>query len=134
MNKKELLDFSRKYAKSQGFKLNPDKKVLNKILDALLLNEKNEKFRYCPCKVHIMENICPCKAHKQEIKEWGHCKCTLFWKENNIIKEGKLKQVGHAMNKSDKKEEDKRKRCPICGVESHFDLKFCPNCNHTIFS
>lgn len=81
MNKKELLDFSQKYADSQGFKLNPDKSILNKILDALLLNEKNEKYRYCPCKIHIKTNICPCIDHKKEIKDMGHCICTLFWKK-----------------------------------------------------
>lgn len=81
MNKKQLLNFSEKYAETNGFKLNPDKETLNKILDALLLNEKNEKYRYCPCKIHIKNNICPCKNHKIEIGETGHCKCTLFWKK-----------------------------------------------------
>ena len=80
MNKKELLEFSKKYAKSQGFKLNPNEKELNKILDGLLVNEKKEKYRYCPCKIHLKENICPCTNHKKEIMEMGHCKCRLFWK------------------------------------------------------
>ena len=80
MNKKELLDFSKKYADSQGFKLNSNEKELNSILDALLFNENKEEFRYCPCKIHLKENICPCTNHKIEIKERGHCKCKLFWK------------------------------------------------------
>ena len=84
MNNQELLEFSEDYAKSQGFKLNSNKKVLDNILNILLLNEKKEEFRYCPCKIHLKENICPCTNHKREIKEWGHCKCNLFFgkKEN----------------------------------------------------
>lgn len=81
MNKKQLLDFSEKYAEANGFKLNPDKEILNKILDALLENEKKAGFRFCPCKVHLKTNICPCVDHKKEIAQMGHCLCTLFWKK-----------------------------------------------------
>lgn len=81
MNKEELREFSQKYADSQGFKLNPDKKALNTILEGLLKNEKQYSLRYCPCKLRLKENICPCKNSKKEIEETGHCKCTLFWKK-----------------------------------------------------
>ena len=84
MDKEELLEYSQKHADSNSFKLNSNKKILNQILDVLLLNEKNKGERYCPCKLHIKENICPCTNHKKEIKEMGHCKCNLFFgkKEN----------------------------------------------------
>jgi len=80
MDKEKLREISREYAESQGFKLNPDKEVVDRILEGLLNNEKNEGYRYCPCKEHKKENICPCKAHKNEIEEMGHCTCGLFVK------------------------------------------------------
>lgn len=86
MNKKQLLEFSEKYAKSQGFKLNPNKKITNKIIEGLLANEKKYGFRYCPCraltgnKKEDAKKICPCFWHKQEIKDDGKCLCGLFVK------------------------------------------------------
>jgi len=84
MNKKQILELSEKYAKSQGFKLNPDKKIVDIILKGLLKNEKEYGFRYCPCrpllgdKEEDQKKICPCFWHKDEIKKEGHCKCLLF--------------------------------------------------------
>jgi ferredoxin-thioredoxin reductase catalytic subunit len=80
MNKKQLLEFSKKYAKSQGFKLNPNKKIIDIVLKGLLENEKKYNYRYCPCKIRKKENVCPCKTHKEEIKKDGHCTCYFFVK------------------------------------------------------
>ncbi len=86
MNKEELRKLSEDYAKSQGFKLNPNEQIVNALLDSLLRNEKEHGFRYCPCRPltgneeEDRKKICPCFWHKDEIKEMGHCHCNLFVK------------------------------------------------------
>jgi ferredoxin-thioredoxin reductase catalytic subunit len=83
----EVLKFSRKYAKRAGIKLNPDKKVVERIIKGLLENEKKFGFRYCPCRVVEGDlekdrlKICPCSWHLEEIKKFGHCLCKLFVKK-----------------------------------------------------
>lgn len=82
MNKEEL----KKYAESQGFKLNPKENIVNGILDGLSANEKKYNHRYCPCRVITGKEeidktiICPCIYHKEEIKKQGRCHCGLFVK------------------------------------------------------
>ena len=72
------------YAESSGIKLNPDKKQVDWVLNALI--KRKEKFGeiYCPCRVITgnrkkdKEIICPCVFHRGEIELQGHCKCNLF--------------------------------------------------------
>jgi len=72
------------YAESAGIKLNPDKKQVDWVLNALI--KRKEKFGeiYCPCRVITgnrkkdKEIICPCVFHRGEIELQGHCKCNLF--------------------------------------------------------
>jgi ferredoxin-thioredoxin reductase catalytic subunit len=86
MDEKQLIEISKKYAESQDFKLNPDKKTLDRIIKGLLENEKKYGFKYCPCRMVTGDpekdkpKICPCKWHKDEIKRMGHCLCGLFVK------------------------------------------------------
>lgn len=74
------------YAKEKGFRLNPDKKVVENIVRMLLKKEKELGKRYCPCrrlsgdKKKDKEIICPCVFHQEEIKTKGHCHCLLFFK------------------------------------------------------
>lgn len=74
------------YAKSQGFKLNPDCKIVNGIIKGLLINRKEKGELYCPCrrvtgnKEEDMKIICPCIYHLTEIKEQGKCHCGMFVK------------------------------------------------------
>ena len=83
---KQLLKQYKNYAKDNGFRLNPDQKVVNHLIEALLEREKKYGKRYCPCR-RIKENqkendkiVCPCVYHKKEIEEQGHCHCFLFVK------------------------------------------------------
>jgi len=84
--KEELLKISEDYAKKSGFKLNPDEKIVNVIIEGLLRNEKLKGELYCPCrrvtgnKEEDKKIICPCIYHKDEIKKDGHCHCLLFVK------------------------------------------------------
>ncbi len=90
-NKKEeeieqVIKWYEEYAKKQGFRLNPNKKAVIRIIKALLNNEKKYGARYCPCRVITGDlekdrpKICPCFWHKKEIETMGHCHCGLFWK------------------------------------------------------
>jgi ferredoxin-thioredoxin reductase catalytic chain len=83
---KKIKEGCRKYAESQGFRLNPDDKVVEAIIKGLLRNEEKHGARYCPCRLvsgnkeEDKKNICPCVYHKDEIARDGHCHCNLFVK------------------------------------------------------
>ena len=72
------------YAEKNGFKLNPDRKLVENIVRALLKKEKIEGCRYCPCRVAKGDKeedkkiICPCIYHLDEVKQKGQCICRLF--------------------------------------------------------
>ena len=76
----------KKYAEANGFKLNPDEKVVERLVKGLLENEKKYGDRYCPCrrisgnKEEDKPKICPCQWHQEEIERDGHCFCGLFIK------------------------------------------------------
>ncbi|MBU0929864.1 MAG: ferredoxin:thioredoxin reductase [Nanoarchaeota archaeon] len=73
------------YAKSKGFKLNPDEIELKTILEGLEKNREKYGFAYCPCriitddKIKDRDIICPCVFHRGEIELKGKCLCKLFW-------------------------------------------------------
>jgi ferredoxin-thioredoxin reductase catalytic subunit len=81
----ELRKKLQEYADKSEFKLNPNEKVLEGIINALLRNKKFKGDIYCPCRVvtgnkeEDKKIVCPCIYHKDEIKSMGHCKCMLFW-------------------------------------------------------
>jgi ferredoxin-thioredoxin reductase catalytic subunit len=84
---KQLYEKLKAYADSQNFKLNPNEKAMEGIIRGLLRNKQFKGDIYCPCrqvtgnKEEDKKIVCPCIYHKQEIKDMGHCKCTLFWKK-----------------------------------------------------
>jgi ferredoxin-thioredoxin reductase catalytic chain len=75
-----------KYAESQGFRLNPDDRIVEGLCRGMLANEKKHGARYCPCRLvtgnkqEDKKIICPCVYHKDEIARDGHCHCSLFVK------------------------------------------------------
>lgn len=72
------------YAKSNGFRLNSERKIVERVINGLFLNEKKYGKKYCPCRrvsgdeAEDAKKICPCVYHKDEIKKDGHCFCNLF--------------------------------------------------------
>ena len=74
------------YAKSNGFRLNPDKKTVERVVKGLFENQKKYGKKYCPCRrvsgdqAEDAKKICPCALHKDEIEKDGHCFCNLFVK------------------------------------------------------
>jgi thioredoxin len=82
---KEIIERYDNYAKSRGFRLNPDKKAVERVVVGLLANEKKYGKKYCPCRrvsgdqAEDAKKICPCAWHKDEIKKDGHCLCNLYF-------------------------------------------------------
>lgn len=82
----EVLKLYQEHAQKNGFQLNPDKKVVERIINGLLVNEKKTGKRYCPCRRQSGDPkedakiICPCVYHKDEIARDGRCYCGLFMK------------------------------------------------------
>jgi len=80
----EIIQWYEDYAKKNGFRLNPDRATVVRLVKGLLANEKKYGSRYCPCR-RVTGNIeddrpkiCPCKWHREEIEKDGHCYCGLF--------------------------------------------------------
>jgi len=82
----ELIKKYAEYAEQNGFKLNLDKKTVERVIKGLLENEKKYGEKYCPCrrvtgeKAEDSKKICPCFWHKDEINKDGHCFCRLYTK------------------------------------------------------
>ncbi len=81
-----LIKNYQEYAEKNGFKLNPNREMVERLIKGMLENEKKYGFRYCPCR-RISGNpeedkpkICPCAYHFEEIERDGHCFCGLFVK------------------------------------------------------
>jgi len=82
----ELKKKSEEYANKVGIKLNPDKKIVDGIIQGLLKNKEKHGEIYCPCRLVTKnkekdkEIICPCVYHRGEIELQGKCHCQLFVK------------------------------------------------------
>jgi ferredoxin-thioredoxin reductase catalytic chain len=82
----KLIKIYSEYAQKNGFQLNPDRKVVERIINGLLENEKIKGKRYCPCRrlsgveEEDLKKVCPCFYHKEEIEKDGKCYCGLFTK------------------------------------------------------
>jgi ferredoxin-thioredoxin reductase catalytic chain len=82
----ELIKKYQEYAKENGFQLNTDKKIVERIINGLLRNKEKYGQMYCPCrrvsgdKEEDSKKICPCFWHKEEINKDGHCFCNLYIK------------------------------------------------------
>ena len=83
---KELIERYEKYATENGFRLNPNRKILEGVVKGLFMNEEKHGRRYCPCRTVSGDKekdkklICPCVYHRKEIEKLGHCHCFLFVK------------------------------------------------------
>ncbi len=82
----KLIKEYKKYASENGFRLNPNREVVERVIKGLLEREKKFGKRYCPCR-QISGNeekdakkTCPCFWHRLEIERNDHCLCGLFVK------------------------------------------------------
>lgn len=113
MDKEKLKEICRKHAESIGAKLNPNREVLDVLLEGLLRNEEKYGYRYCPCRVvsgdpeKDKKIICPCWYHLLEIEKMGRCWCGLFVKPGIEFKktftEEEMKAWRKIWDKVDKK-------------------------------
>lgn len=82
----EIIKNYQDYADKNGFKLNPDRKLVERLIIGMLENEKRYGARYCPCRrvtgnqEEDKQKICPCIWHREEIEKDGYCLCGLFVK------------------------------------------------------
>ena len=80
----KILQRSREYARENGICLNPNQKIVESLINALIEREEKYGQGYCPCRVvsgdpeKDKDIICPCKFCLDEVKRDGHCHCFLF--------------------------------------------------------
>ena len=80
----KLIKQSEEYAKKNGYKLNPNRAIVEGVVRGLLARKENFGEIYCPCrkmtgnKEEDKKIICPCIYHDFEIERDGHCFCNLF--------------------------------------------------------
>lgn len=80
----KLIKESEEYAKKNGYKLNPNRMIVEGVVRGLLARKENFGEIYCPCrkvtgnKEEDKKIICPCIYHDSEIEKDGHCFCNLF--------------------------------------------------------
>jgi len=81
---RELINKSKQHAKEHGFRLNPNKEIVEGVIKGLLKNKQKHGEIYCPCRVVTgnkekdKDIICPCIFHEAEIKKDNKCLCGLF--------------------------------------------------------
>ena len=86
--KKNMYEWTEKYARKMGFKLNSDREALDYVLGGLAARKEKFGRRYCPCRIvtgdaeEDRKIICPCIYHKEEIKQDGKCHCELFFRSD----------------------------------------------------
>jgi len=79
----------REYTQGEDFKLNPNRELVDKVIEGLKRNKNTHGEYYCPCRritgdtEKDQRKICPCRYHKRELEEQGHCHCMLFVKKKS---------------------------------------------------
>ena len=83
----DLLKKLELHAEKEGLHINPDKKIVENIIKALIERKKTYGEYYCPCRLvshNTKDNhaiVCPCATHKNDIARKGQCNCHLFIKQ-----------------------------------------------------
>ena len=82
----KIMNWAQAYADKNGFVLNPDKEILDIVIQGLASNRQKHGKQYCPCRMRTGDEgedkkiICPCIYHKEEIERDAMCHCALFFK------------------------------------------------------
>ncbi len=71
-------------AKTYGYYLNPDKALLNDLLEGLVKNIERYGYPSCPCRLASgnfkldRDILCPCDYRDPDVAEFGYCYCALY--------------------------------------------------------
>ncbi len=128
----------RELAEKEGYRLNPDREILEGIIEGLASNEARLGYWNCPCRpssgdrIADLDIICPCQYRDPDLEEYGRCYCALYVTEQYVQKglppdpiperrppantsgkqeEGSMEEI---QNKPDAKP-IKTWRCQVCG-------------------
>ncbi|MCX7786210.1 MAG: ferredoxin:thioredoxin reductase [Spirochaetes bacterium] len=77
--------FVERVAQHQGWRVNPDREFVQTLLEGLTTNFNRYGYFLCPCRdsgnsrERDKDVICPCLYSKEDIQEYGHCYCALFF-------------------------------------------------------
>ena len=80
------------YVAHSSYKLNPDTKIIDRLVKGLVMRKVKFGYAYCPCRLVTGDKerdkniICPCVYHGEEIDRDGECHCNLFVSVNYQIK------------------------------------------------
>ena len=82
--KKKIRTAIEEHCRKTGYRLNPDRQTVERLITALARRERRFGAPYCPCRVMTgdverdKDIICPCIYHQEEIARDGICHCLLF--------------------------------------------------------
>jgi ferredoxin-thioredoxin reductase catalytic subunit len=77
-------------AEKTGYILNPDREMLEDIIEGLAVNEERLGYWSCPCRMASgnrladFDIICPCEYRDPDLKEYGRCYCALYVNQDYI--------------------------------------------------
>ncbi len=83
------------YTANSHYRLNPDDKMVERVVKGLVMRKMKFGYAYCPCRLVTGDKerdkkiICPCFYHVEEIERDGECHCNLFIGDNYQIKDEK---------------------------------------------
>jgi ferredoxin-thioredoxin reductase catalytic subunit len=81
----DVVSFVHAVAKKRGWKLNGDADFLDMLVEGLQVNSERLGYLQCPCRLSWDDRskdrdiICPCVYAADDIAEYGHCFCSLFF-------------------------------------------------------
>ncbi len=108
----ELRQWLEREAISHGYKINPDKNVIEEIIIGFARNEKRYGYKACPCRLATgkyqmdCDIICPCSYCFLDVEKNGRCYCTLFVSDRYIAGDPSLPQyVPDSRERDDVREE-----------------------------
>ena len=77
-------------AEKTGYTLNPDREILEGIIEGLAINEETLGYWNCPCRMASGDRladadiICPCEYRDPDLEEYGRCFCALYVNQDYI--------------------------------------------------
>lgn len=81
------------YITQSPYKLNPDTKIVDRVVKGLVMRKIKYGYAYCPCRLVMGDTekdkkiICPCVYHVEEIERDEECHCNLFVNARYQIKD-----------------------------------------------